>query len=97
MTSTAHSATTRFHGYLGFGCAFSAAFVASGETSSGASSGAPSFALFAYVAASAAFALRESRGRARAVVIVSLIYVPALYSLTLMDPLVRAIGARGSL
>lgn len=51
----------------------------------------------AYVAASAAFALRESRGRARVVVIVSLIYVPALYSLTLMDPLVRAIGARGSL
>ncbi|MCC7014721.1 MAG: protoheme IX farnesyltransferase [Planctomycetes bacterium] len=51
----------------------------------------------AYCAASLAFALKETRARARTVVLVSLVYVPALYSLTLMDPLVRALGARGSL
>lgn len=51
----------------------------------------------AYSACSLAFALRESRARARLVVLISLVYVPALYSLTLMDPLVRALGARGSL
>ncbi len=51
----------------------------------------------AYTIASALFALRETRARARAVLLVSLVYLPALYSLTLMDPLVRAIGARGSL
>ncbi len=51
----------------------------------------------AYTVASALFALRETRSRARAVLIVSLVYLPALYSLTLMDPLVRAFGARGSL
>lgn len=51
----------------------------------------------AYIAASALFALRETRVRARAVVLTSLVYVPALYSLTLMDPLVRALSVRGSL
>jgi protoheme IX farnesyltransferase len=50
-----------------------------------------------YAAASLAFALRETRGRARAVVLVSLAYVPLLCSLTLLDPLVRSFGARSSL
>jgi len=50
-----------------------------------------------YAAASLRFALRETRERARAVVLTSLVYVPALLTLTLIDPLVRALGARGSL
>jgi protoheme IX farnesyltransferase len=50
-----------------------------------------------YCGASLAFALEESRARARAVVLASLVYVPALFSITLMDPLVRALCTRGSL
>ncbi len=46
-----------------------------------------------YVAASAAFALRESRERARAVLLVSLVYLPLVLSLVLLDPLVRATSA----
>jgi heme o synthase len=49
-----------------------------------------------YGGASLAFALRETRARARAVLIASLVYVPALFSITLMDPLVRALCARAS-
>ncbi|MBM3989714.1 MAG: protoheme IX farnesyltransferase [Planctomycetes bacterium] len=51
----------------------------------------------AYTVAAALFALRETHARARAVVLISLVYLPSLYSLTLMDPLVRAVGARGTL
>jgi protoheme IX farnesyltransferase len=48
----------------------------------------------AYVAASLAFALREDVRRARLVLYVSLVYLPALFSLTLLDPVVRAACAR---
>lgn len=48
----------------------------------------------AYVAASAAFALREDAPRARLVLYTSLVYLPALFSLTLLDPVVRAACAR---
>jgi protoheme IX farnesyltransferase len=48
-----------------------------------------------YAASAAWFALREDRISARAVLLVSLAYVPALFSITLMDPLVRAL-AQGS-
>jgi heme O synthase-like polyprenyltransferase len=48
----------------------------------------------AYVAASLAFALREDARRARLVLLVSLVYLPALFSLTLLDPVVRAACAR---
>lgn len=48
----------------------------------------------AYVAASMAFALRENARRARLVLYVSLVYLPALFSLTLLDPVVRAACAR---
>jgi len=51
----------------------------------------------AYTASALAFALRESRRRARWVVLVSLVYVPALFSITLLDPLVRILATRGSL
>jgi len=47
-----------------------------------------------YVAASAAFALREEARRARLVLYVSLFYLPVLFSLTLLDPVVRAACAR---
>jgi len=47
-----------------------------------------------YCIAALAFALRETRARARALLWTSLVYVPALFSITLMDPLVRSIGAR---
>ena len=43
----------------------------------------------AYAGASAAFALRETRARARAVLLVSLFYLPLLFSLVLLDPVVR--------
>ena len=42
-----------------------------------------------YAAASAAFALHESRRRARAVLLVSIFYLPALYTFVLLDPVVR--------
>jgi heme o synthase len=48
----------------------------------------------AYVAASLAFALREDARRARLVLYVSLVYLPVLFSLTLLDPVVRAACAR---
>jgi protoheme IX farnesyltransferase len=48
----------------------------------------------AYVGASLAFALREDARRARLVLLVSLVYLPALFSLTLLDPVVRAACAR---
>lgn len=48
----------------------------------------------AYVAASLAFALREDARRARLVLHVSLVYLPVLFSLTLLDPVVRAACAR---
>jgi protoheme IX farnesyltransferase len=51
----------------------------------------------AYCVSAALFAWRESRATARALVVVSLVYLPALLSLTLMDPLVRALAARGAL
>ena len=44
----------------------------------------------AYLAVSAAFALRENRPRARAVVLVSLAYLPLLFSLILFDPAVHS-------
>ena len=44
----------------------------------------------AYLVASAFFAVRETRGRARAVLLVSLGYLPLLLSLILLDPVVRA-------
>ena len=47
-----------------------------------------------YVAASAAFALREDARRARQLLYVSLFYLPVLFSLTLLDPVVRAACAR---
>lgn len=47
-----------------------------------------------YVAASLAFALREDARRARLVLYVSLVYLPVLFSLTLLDPVVRAACAR---
>ena len=43
----------------------------------------------AYVLASALFALRETHGRARAVLLVSLAYLPLLFSLVLFDPVVH--------
>ena len=49
-----------------------------------------------YCAASAAFALDETTRRARAVLFTSLVYLPALFSITLMDPLVRIASTRGS-
>jgi protoheme IX farnesyltransferase len=47
-----------------------------------------------YCAAALGFALRESEWRARILLYASLVYLPALFSITLMDPLVRSIGAR---
>jgi protoheme IX farnesyltransferase len=47
-----------------------------------------------YCAAALGFALRESAPRARTLLYASLAYLPALFSITLMDPLVRSIGAR---
>jgi protoheme IX farnesyltransferase len=47
-----------------------------------------------YCAAALGFALRESEPRARILLYASLVYLPALFSITLMDPLVRSIGAR---
>lgn len=44
---------------------------------------------FAYVASAALFALAESESRARALLFTSLVYLPALFSIVLMDPLVR--------
>ena len=43
----------------------------------------------AYVVASAAFALRETRTRARAVLLVSLVYLPLILTFVLLDPVVR--------
>jgi protoheme IX farnesyltransferase len=50
-----------------------------------------------YAASAAAFALDEKRSRARAVVFTSLVYVPALFSIALMDPLVSLASTQGSL
>lgn len=47
-----------------------------------------------YCASAFAFALRETAPRARTLLYVSLAYLPALLSITLMDPLVRSLGAR---
>jgi heme O synthase-like polyprenyltransferase len=47
----------------------------------------------AYAYAALRFALREDRGRARTLLVTSLVYLPALFSLALLDPLVRAAGA----
>lgn len=47
-----------------------------------------------YCAAALGFALRETAPRARTLLYASLAYLPALLSITLMDPLVRSIGAR---
>jgi protoheme IX farnesyltransferase len=47
-----------------------------------------------YCAASAAFALRRTRTRARALLFTSLVYLPAILSLVLFDPVVR-LGLRG--
>ena len=44
----------------------------------------------AYLAASVAFALREERRRARALLLASLAYLPLLFALILVDPMVRA-------
>jgi protoheme IX farnesyltransferase len=48
----------------------------------------------AYAGAALRFALREDRPRARALLLTSLVYLPALYSVTLLDPVVRAACAR---
>ena len=45
---------------------------------------------FAYLVASALFALREDRQRARFLVLVSLVYLPAIVTVVLCDPVVRA-------
>jgi protoheme IX farnesyltransferase len=50
-----------------------------------------------YGGASLSFAVRETPARARAVLLASLVYLPALFSITLMDPFVRALCARRSL
>ena len=47
-----------------------------------------------YLAASVAFALTESRGRARLLLFVSLGYLPILFAVVLIDPLVRQLGAQ---
>jgi len=47
----------------------------------------------AYAGASALFALRESQRRARAVLFVSLAYLPLLFSLALLDPVVALVRA----
>ncbi len=47
-----------------------------------------------YCAAALGFALRENAVRARILLYASLAYLPALYSITLMDPLVRSLGAQ---
>lgn len=46
-----------------------------------------------YALAAGCFALRETPARARALLYVSLAYLPALFSITLMDPVVRSLGA----
>jgi len=46
-----------------------------------------------YAGAALRFALREDQGRARALLVTSLVYLPALFTLALLDPLVRAAGA----
>jgi protoheme IX farnesyltransferase len=51
----------------------------------------------AYVASAALFALEETQSRARSLLFTSLVYLPALFSILLMDPLVRAHCAQGSL
>ena len=42
-----------------------------------------------YIAASAAFAYRECRRNARALLLVSLFHLPALLALTVVDPVVH--------
>lgn len=44
----------------------------------------------AYLAASVAFALREDERRARVLLVTSLIYLPVLFAVILIDPVVRA-------
>ena len=46
-----------------------------------------------YLAASVAFALRETRGRARVLLVVSLVYLPVLFSAILVDPVVRLLSS----
>jgi protoheme IX farnesyltransferase len=46
-----------------------------------------------YAAAAAAFAWRESERSARVLLLASLVHLPALFSITLMDPLVRLSSA----
>jgi protoheme IX farnesyltransferase len=48
----------------------------------------------AYAGAALRFALREERSRARLLLLTSLVYLPALYSVTLLDPAVRAACVR---
>jgi protoheme IX farnesyltransferase len=48
----------------------------------------------AYLGAAVAFALRENRARARALLLVSLAYLPLLFALILLDPMVRAFLTR---
>ena len=43
-----------------------------------------------YLAASIAFALRETRVRARILLYTSLVYLPALFAVVFLDPAVRA-------
>jgi protoheme IX farnesyltransferase len=50
----------------------------------------------AYAVSAAAFALAETQRRARAVLFTSLVYLPALFSIVLMDPLVRLASTQGS-
>lgn len=47
-----------------------------------------------YCAAAMGFALKQNAPRARVLLYTSLAYLPALFSLVLMDPIVRSIGAR---
>jgi protoheme IX farnesyltransferase len=46
-----------------------------------------------YLAASVAFALRETAPRARTLLFVSLVYLPVLFSATLADPVVRILSS----
>ena len=47
----------------------------------------------AYLVASLAFAFRETRARARVLLLVSLVYLPVLYSAALADPVVRILSS----
>ena len=47
-----------------------------------------------YLAFSVAFALRESRARARALLLASLVYLPVLYTAVLVDPVIQVLRSR---